>query len=57
MRANQSGCLDYCEHGVTIVVYPEGVWYGAVTVADADEIFQRHILNGEPVERLRLDLA
>ncbi|MDP6945499.1 MAG: (2Fe-2S) ferredoxin domain-containing protein, partial [Myxococcota bacterium] len=30
VRANQAGCLDYCEHGVTVVVYPEGVWYGAV---------------------------
>jgi len=56
VRANQAGCLDYCEHGVTVVVYPEGVWYGAVTVADVDEIFQQHVLRGEPVARLRLRL-
>jgi len=37
-----------------IVVYPEGVWYGAVTVADVDEIFKSHVLGGQPVERLRL---
>lgn len=54
VRANVSGCLDHCEHGVTVVVYPEGVWYGAVTPADADEIFTRHILAGEVVERLRI---
>ena len=56
VRANRAGCLDYCEHGVTVVVYPEGVWYGGVRRADVDEIFQRHILNGEPVERLRFEL-
>jgi len=54
VRANQAGCLDYCEQGVTVVVYPEGVWYGAVTAQDVDEIFQRHLIDGEPVERLRL---
>ena len=54
IRANESGCLDQCEHGVTIVVYPEAVWYGHVTLADVDEIFQSHVLEGKPVERLRL---
>ena len=57
VRANQAGCLDYCEHGVVLVIYPEGVWYGAVTEADVDEIFTRHVLGGEPVERLRLRLS
>jgi len=55
VRANASGCLDQCEHGVTVVVYPEGIWYGGVTLADADEIFSRHVLRGEVVEHLRLD--
>ncbi|HZM14537.1 MAG TPA: (2Fe-2S) ferredoxin domain-containing protein [Candidatus Krumholzibacteria bacterium] len=54
VRANQAGCLDQCERGITIVVYPEGVWYGGVTLADVDEIFERHVLRGEVVERLRL---
>lgn len=54
VRANMAGCLDQCERGVTVVVYPEGVWYGAVTVEDADEIFTRHVLGGEVVERLRM---
>ncbi len=57
VRANQAGCLDYCEHGAVLVVYPDGVWYGAVTEADVDEIFERHVLSGEPVERLRLRLS
>lgn len=53
-RANHAGCLDQCEHGVTVVVYPEQVWYGNVTAADAAEIVQRHIVGGQPVERLRI---
>ena len=55
VRINTAGCLDQCAHGVAIVVYPEAVWYGAVTVDDADEIFRSHVLAGEPVERLRLN--
>jgi (2Fe-2S) ferredoxin len=54
VRANAAGCLDQCEHGVTVVVYPEQVWYGGVTVADIPEIVERHILGGEFVERLML---
>lgn len=54
VRVNQAGCLDQCEHGVTIVVYPEGVWYGFVTAADVAEIVESHLVKGRPVERLRL---
>jgi (2Fe-2S) ferredoxin len=54
IRINSAGCLDQCAHGVTIVVYPEAVWYGAVTADDVDEIFLSHVLGGKPVERLRL---
>ena len=54
VRINSAGCLDQCEHGVTVVVYPEAVWYGGVTVDDIDELFREHVLNGRPVERLRL---
>ena len=53
VRANQSGCLDQCEHGPNLVVYPDAVWYGGVTLADVDEIIESHILGGKPVERLR----
>ena len=54
VRANNSGCLDACEYGVSVVVYPEGVWYGGVTVKDVDEIIQEHILKGNVVERLTI---
>jgi len=52
VRPNTSGCLDQCSHGVTLVVYPEAVWYGGVTVDDVDEIIREHIVGGRPVERL-----
>ena len=53
-RANNAGCLDQCATGVTVVVYPEQVWYGHVTVDDIPELVDRHIVRGEFVERLML---
>jgi (2Fe-2S) ferredoxin len=55
VRANAAGCLDACAHGPTIVVYPEGIWYGGVRIEDVPEIVERHLVNGVPVERLRID--
>ena len=52
VRANKAGCLDQCARGVTVVVYPEAVWYGGVTVEDVDEIIDKHIVGGEQVDRL-----
>jgi len=54
IRANAAGCLDQCARGVTVVVYPEQVWYERVTAADVGEIVDQHLLQGVPVERLRM---
>jgi (2Fe-2S) ferredoxin len=54
VRANSAGCLDACEFGVSVVVYPEQIWYGAVTKNDVEEIIQSHIVNNIPVERLKI---
>jgi (2Fe-2S) ferredoxin len=54
IRANKSGCLDQCEHGPTVVVYPDMVWYGFVRESDISEIIDSHIVGGVPVSRLRL---
>jgi (2Fe-2S) ferredoxin len=54
VRANAAGCMDSCAFGVTVVVYPEGVWYARVRLEDVEEILQSHILGGHPVERLRM---
>lgn len=55
VRANKAGCLDQCESGPTVVVYPEGVWYGGVKAEDVAEIVESHILNGVPVARLKMN--
>lgn len=55
VRANKAGCLDQCEHGVTVVVYPEQVWYGGVTVDDVSEIVESHLMGGQYVQRLMLE--
>lgn len=54
VRVNQAGCLDRCEEGPVIVVYPEAVWYTYVDRADVDEIIEEHLRNGRVVERLRI---
>ena len=56
IRVNQSGCLERCELGATMVIYPEGVWYTYDSHEDVDEILTKHILNGEKVDRLVLDV-
>jgi (2Fe-2S) ferredoxin len=54
VRINKSGCLDQCEHGPMMVVYPEAVWYGNVGPEDAEIIVAEHLVGGRPVERLRV---
>lgn len=54
VRINSAGCLDRCELGPNMVIYPEGVWYTYHSTADIDEILQRHLVEGGRVERLML---
>ncbi len=54
LRINNAGCLDRCELGPTMVIYPEGVWYSPKTTADIDEIIEVHLQGGGRVERLLL---
>ena len=55
VRINTAGCLDRCERGPVIVVYPEEVWYTYVDREDLEEILQEHLINHRPVERLRIE--
>jgi (2Fe-2S) ferredoxin len=54
VRINAAGCLDRCELGPTLVIYPEGVWYGYRSKEDIDEILQTHLQGGGRVRRLML---
>ena len=52
VRANKSGCLDVCEMGAALVVYPANIWYTQVKLDDVQEIFETSVLNDGIVERL-----
>jgi len=52
VRAQRAGCLDACDFGPSMVLYPEGVYYGGVQLSDVDEIINEHIINNRPVKRL-----
>jgi (2Fe-2S) ferredoxin len=54
VRINQAGCLDRCEEGPVLVIYPEEVWYTYVDRQDIDEIIDQHLVNGRVVERLQI---
>lgn len=54
VRINTAGCLDRCELGPVIVVYPESIWYSYVDEEDLEEILQQHLVKGEIVDRLKI---
>lgn len=54
VRINTAGCLDRCEKGPVLVIYPEAVWYTYIDQDDVDEIISEHLQNGRVVERLRI---
>jgi (2Fe-2S) ferredoxin len=54
VRANQAGCLDQCELGPTVVIYPQAIWYGGVTEADVPRIIEETIIGGRVIEELRI---
>ncbi len=54
VRVNSAGCLDRCSEGPVCVVYPEAVWYTYRDREDIDEIVERHLRDGETVNRLKI---
>lgn len=55
VRAQKAGCLEACEAGPSVVIYPEGVFYSRVQPGDVEEIVTEHLENGRKVERLLMD--
>jgi (2Fe-2S) ferredoxin len=54
VRINAAGCLDRCEQGPVMVIYPEAVWYTYVDKEDIDEIIDQHLVHGRVVDRLKI---
>jgi (2Fe-2S) ferredoxin len=54
VRINTAGCLDRCELGPCVVVYPQGIWYRVQTTADVDRVLTEHLAGGEPARDLML---
>lgn len=52
IRVNKSGCLDQCELGPVVVVYPDGVWYSPTSAEDVQRICEEHVEGGHVVEEL-----
>ncbi|MBI3148184.1 MAG: NAD(P)H-dependent oxidoreductase subunit E [Betaproteobacteria bacterium] len=54
VRINKAGCMDRCDQGPVLVVYPEGVWYTYADREDVEEIISSHLVGGKVVERLKI---
>jgi (2Fe-2S) ferredoxin len=54
IRINSAGCMNRCDEGPVLVVYPEGIWYTYVDEKDLDEIIVEHLQHGRVVERLKI---
>lgn len=48
-----SGCIGACGPGASVLVYPEGVLYTGVAREDVAAIIEEHLINNQPVERLK----
>ena len=55
VRVQKAGCLDFCENGISCVVYPEGVWYTLTGEGDIPALLE-HLRSGTVAEHLRMKL-
>lgn len=46
----KAACFRLCCGGPWLLVYPEGVWYGAMTVERCNRIVAEHLLNGRVID-------
>ena len=56
IRINHAGCLNICEHGPAMVIYPDAIWYRYTNDADIEEILRSHVIGGRQVDRLLLQI-
>lgn len=43
IRVAQAKCLGQCGSGVTIMIYPDNIWYKQVREADVKALAEKHI--------------
>ena len=55
VRANKAGCLDQCELGPIVVIYPQQIWYGGVTEKDVSRIIQKTVVEGNILDDLLIE--
>ncbi len=49
-----AGCLDQCELGPMVVIYPQGIWYGRVQLEDVPRILDETVIGNRVLEDLRI---
>ena len=52
VRANKSGCLDVCEEGPAVVIYPQGYWYLGVEKSNVSRIFKESVIGNRLIPEL-----
>lgn len=57
VQVSTTSCLGPCSEGPSVLVYPEGIMYSKVSKDDVAAIFDEHLINDQPVDRLRVDKA
>lgn len=57
VRVQKSGCLDFCENGISCVVYPEAVWYSIQDPENDLPAILEHLKSGKIAENCLMDLT
>ncbi|MBO6233023.1 MAG: NADH-quinone oxidoreductase subunit NuoF [Clostridia bacterium] len=52
VRVIKTGCFGLCAKGPIVIIRPEDTFYAMVKPSDCEEIIQKHIIEGEVVQRL-----
>lgn len=52
VRVIKTGCFGLCAKGPIVIIRPEDTFYAMVKPEDVEEIVEKHIVNGEVVQRL-----
>ena len=52
IRISATRCQGLCQQGPNVIVYPEGVAYHGVRLADVDAIVEEHLRGGRPITSL-----